>query len=49
MKKEEGGYLVVSQENNISLTISISDGTADFSVLYEAMFELLKNHFSFKP
>lgn len=49
MKKEEGGYLVVSQENNISLMISISDGTADFSVLYEAMFELLKNHFSFKP
>ncbi|PIF47790.1 hypothetical protein CLU80_0010 [Pseudomonas sp. 29] len=48
MKKEGGGYLVVSPENNLTIKISDAGGGFDFSELYAALFELLQAHFSIK-
>lgn len=49
IKREAGGYLVESPENSISLRISGGVVNPDFSDLYEALFDILRKHFSYKP
>jgi hypothetical protein len=49
MKKEEGGYLVTSPDNNLTVKASGSGLDADFSGLYESLFEILRKHFSYRP
>ncbi|MFI8394184.1 MULTISPECIES: hypothetical protein [Pseudomonas] len=49
LKKEEGGYLVTSSENNLTHRSSGSGLDADFSGLYESLFDILRKHLSYRP
>jgi hypothetical protein len=49
IKKEPGGYQIASDDSDISISIAGEIGAADFTPLYEAVFQLLKGHFQRRP
>ncbi len=49
LKKEDGGYHVTSPDHPFSIKASGTDGQADFSELYENIFQILRKHLSYKP